>query len=417
MLLLILLIPFLYGKVQAQQQADTLKLSLPEAEKLFLQKNLSLLAQQYNMDISKAFVQQAKYWDNPLLVTDQNIYDGKFFRHTSNSGQVYIQIQQLIKTAGKRNKLVQLANDAVLTSQQQFNDVMRNLRYLMYTHFNDLNQLLQINTIYNNEADAMQRLAKGMDAQLAAGNIALKDNIRIKALLYGLQSDQADLQRQIVDIQKDLHVLLQAKDSTFILPQVSGISAAPVPTLQQLLDTARANRPEVQLSNINLLQQQHNLSYQNALKVPDVTVGVEYDRLNSYALNYYGLAISLPLPLLNKNKGNIRAASLSVQQAQTGVQLAQNQVEQDVTAAYHKFLIAANLKQATAPELDTKFDELMQNMINSYRQRQVSLIEFIDFFGSYKDSRIKRLEQENNLRNAGAEINFTTNSNMINLNQ
>src|SRR4030095_15586693 len=93
------------------QSPDSVRLMLPEAEKIFLQKNLSLLAQQYNIDISKALVQQARYWDNPVLNTDQNIYDGKFFRHNKDFGQVYVQLQQVIKTAGKRNKLIQLAND------------------------------------------------------------------------------------------------------------------------------------------------------------------------------------------------------------------------------------------------------------------------------------------------------------------
>src|SRR5690242_3388866 len=111
-----LLVAFI-GTCSAQSPGDTLVLTLPEAEKLFLQKNLALLSQQYNIDINKALVQQARYWDNPVLLTDQNLYDGKFFRHTKvdnqQYGQIYLQLQQVIKTAGKRNKLVQLANDNV----------------------------------------------------------------------------------------------------------------------------------------------------------------------------------------------------------------------------------------------------------------------------------------------------------------
>src|SRR5690349_23046906 len=109
---------------RAQQSNDTLKLSLPDAEKLFLQKNLALLSQQYNIDINQALIQQAKYWDNPVLSTDQNIYDGKWFRHTTIDGQpygqIYVQLQQVIKTAGKRNKLITLAKDQALSAQQQF---------------------------------------------------------------------------------------------------------------------------------------------------------------------------------------------------------------------------------------------------------------------------------------------------------
>src|SRR5258708_5932494 len=96
-------------KVNAQSTQDTTRLSLQEAESIFLQKNLNLLAAKYNIDINKALIEQAKLWDNPVLSTDENIYDGakgdgKFFVHNSTRGQIFIQVTQLIKTAGKRTK-------------------------------------------------------------------------------------------------------------------------------------------------------------------------------------------------------------------------------------------------------------------------------------------------------------------------
>ena len=132
----------LLSTAQTNRQ-DTLLLSVPAAEKIFLEKNLALIAQQYNIDINRALTQQARYWDNPVLNTDQNIYDGKFFRHDSQYGQIFIQIQQLIRTAGKRNKAIKLANDQVLTAQQQFNDLMRNLKYLLRNDLATLFQMLQ----------------------------------------------------------------------------------------------------------------------------------------------------------------------------------------------------------------------------------------------------------------------------------
>lgn len=41
---------------------DSLSLTFPQAEKIFLQKNLQLLAQQYDVDMSKELVQQNRYW-------------------------------------------------------------------------------------------------------------------------------------------------------------------------------------------------------------------------------------------------------------------------------------------------------------------------------------------------------------------
>ena len=413
-----LLLIIIAGKSYAQK-TDTLYLKFPEAEKIFLQNNLALLSARYDIDINKAYKQQARYWDNPVLNTDQNIYDGKFFRHKTvdgqEYGQIYVALQQLILTAGKRNKLIKLANDNVLTAEQQFNDLLRNLRFLLSTDFNTLDQLWQTNIVYKNEIDAMQKMAAGMDEQLIVGNVSQKDNIRVKALLYGLQSDQADLYRQVADIQKDLRVLLNVSDSAFIVPQLNMLAPAEGLVLQPLLDSARNSRPDYLLAQTNLLSQQHNLAYQQALKTPDVTVGVEYDRLSNYIPNYWGLAVSLPLPVLNRNKGNINAAKFSIKQAQTGVQQIQNQIEQDIAAAYSKWLIASSITNSASAELGDQYDKLMQNMISSYKQRQVSLIEFIDFFDAYKDSHLKQLAQHANLRNAAAELNYTTGTSIINL--
>ncbi|NML23412.1 TolC family protein [Pseudoflavitalea sp. G-6-1-2] len=415
---LALLLVFMgYSKLQAQ--TDTLKLNLPEAEKIFLQKNLVLLAQQYNISISKALEQQARYWDNPTLNTDQTLYDGKFFRHSKENangqtyGEIYLQLQQVIRTAGKRNKLIKLSEDATLSASQQFSDLLRNLKFTLATQFSTLGQLTAVDQLYARELESMQKLVQGMDAEFKAGNISQKENLRIKALLFSLQNDRAALQQQIADIQKDLHVLLQMNDQTIIIPAEIKVTIPPLPPLADLIDTAMNNRPDLQLANTSLLQQQHNLAYQKSLVAPDVTAGVAYDRLNSYVPHYWGIQLSVPLPILNQNKGNINAAKESIKQADLNIRQAQTQISQDVTASYRKFLLAANLLQQTDPALNEPFDKLLQNMISSYRQRQVSLVEFIDFFDSYKEVLIRKQQQIAAFRNAAAELNFSTGANVV----
>lgn len=422
---LLFIIVLLPGISKAQSRTDSLMLTLPQASSMLMQNNLSLIAQQFNIDINTALVQQSRYLDNPVLNTDQNIYDGnsyngKFFQHNSQSGQVYIQIQQLIKTAGKRNKLIKLSQDNVVSAMQQFNDVMRNLRFILHNDFSTLNQLFQTNNIYNNELVSLQSLVAGMDAQLKAGNISQKENIRVKALLYSLRTEQAGLQRQVLDIEKEVHTLLHNGSDSIIVPSMETPLAAisdvlPRLSLPVLLDSAKSNRPDFLLAQTNLLSQQHNLSYQKALAVPDVSAGIEFDQRSSYAPNYYGLAVSLPIPIFNKNKGNIRAAQTSISLAQNGIQAAQEEITQDVNAAWHKLLTTLDLQKLITPEFTGKYDELMQNVTRSYQSRQIGLIEFIDFFDAYKEARIQQLQQEADLRSAAAELNFTTGANLINM--
>lgn len=404
------------------QKTDTITITIPQAEKIFIQNNLSLLAARYNVDANAALIKQAKVWDNPILSTDQNLYDGKFFRHgkvtpanSSTGGEIYVSLQQVIVTAGKRNKLVQLAQDATQSSEAQFNDLMRNLRYVLITDLNNLAQLQSGQKLYESEIVNMQKLAKGMDEMLKVGDISLKENVRIKALLYSLQSDYADNLRQQQDLQREIRTMLQQTDTTFIQVAYPTADYDKIPSLAvlPLMDSASNNRPDVTVANSQLAYQQHNLSYQRALAKPDVTVGLEYDRANSYVPNYYGLQLALPLPVFNKNRGNIIAAQWNMKQAETVLQQNKTQAQNEVIASYNKLMTLLNVQKSGDGEWQSNYDTLLQNMLQSYQTKKVSLIDFIDFFESYKETKFKQLQQQTNLLNAVAELNFVTNQNLI----
>ncbi len=413
-------IPFL--SFAQQIPADTLRLSVPKAEQIFLQKNLTLLANQYNIDINKALVQQSKVWDNPILNTDQNIYDGKFFRHTTENGQqygqIYIQVQQLIRTAGKIKKQTQLAADNVLSTEAQFNDVMRNLKYLLTTDLNTLAQLQNIASIYTNEMQTMNSLVKGMDAMLKLGDISEKENIRIKALLFSMQSDFNDNQLQQIDLQKEIAQMLQLNDNVWVQADADQpINRNLVNNIQfySLRDSAMQNRPDLAFAKNQSLYQLHNIAYQKALAKPDFSIGLEYDHLNSYVPNYYGLAISVPLTIFNKNKGNIEAAKLGYQQSNLVVQQVQSQVNNEILGAWMKLKNVTEMLNSDNNQLQQNYDVLMKNMTESYRKREVRLTDFIDFFDAYKDTRIKQWQLTTNQRNAAAELNFTIHQNIFQL--
>jgi outer membrane protein, heavy metal efflux system len=407
----------LFGRAQ-----DTLQLTIPKAEGLFLQNNLALLAAQYNINANQALIQQARAWDNPVLSTDQNLYDGKFFRHSKGSaaipqdgGQVYLSLQQVIQTAGKRSKLVQIAQDNTKTAEAQFNELMRNLHFVLVTDLNNLSQLQAVQSLLQEEIGHLQILSKGMDEMLKVGDVSQKEDIRIKAFLFSLQSDYADNLVQQENLQKELRTLLQIKENSPIQVSVQPVDERSFSSvaLAPLLDSAEVLRPDVVAATTQLDMQQHNYSYQKALAVPDVTVGVEYDKANSYVKNYYGLQLALPLPLLNRNRGNIIAAGWNIKQAQTVVAQNKTQVHNEILASYNKLLALLNVQKAAGGGWTADYNKLLQNMISSYQQRKVSLIDFIDFFSSYKDTKLKQLQQQTNLLNAAAELNFVTNQNVI----
>ncbi|HOA36874.1 MAG TPA: TolC family protein [Flavihumibacter sp.] len=396
---------------------DTLHLSVPEAEKLFLQRNLDLLAAKYNVDANKALIQQAKLWDNPVLNTDQNIYDGKFFRHNNTYGQVFVQVQQLIRTAGKRSKLAQLATDNTAIAQAQFDDVVRSLHYTLLSDMIEVGHLGKIISLYSKQIVEVDKLVTGMEQVYQLGNISLKDNLRLKALLFGLQNDLLNVQSQVIPLQAELRLLLQTGDSTYIVPDLQyGIDAMlsqQLPPVDSLVQAALSNRPDLKIATLNRDLQAHNIIYQKALAKPDLTIGPEYDQRSSYINHYVGLSVSLPLPLFNRNQGNIKSAEASFKQTDTQVKQQNSQVSGEVRSAIEQFLVLQKVNSKELSDFAEKYDGLFQNMLKSYQARQINLLDFTDFLDAYKETRLKLTEQQMNFVKAAANLDFVTNQPIV----
>src|SRR5215469_1110853 len=140
---------------------DTLRINLQDAGKQFLQKNLSLLAQKYNIDIAKAQIIQAKLYNNPNfsgLIPIYNPEAKKYLDVSKETGEYAFGIQQLIILAGKRNKQVKLAETTAAISEQQFYDVLRTLQYSLRSDFYDLFYTQNSLTVYDKQIPPLQKL-------------------------------------------------------------------------------------------------------------------------------------------------------------------------------------------------------------------------------------------------------------------
>jgi cobalt-zinc-cadmium efflux system outer membrane protein len=402
--------------LKANCQTDTLRINFKEAESLFLKNNLSLLAQKYNIEATKALVDQAKYWDNPTLSTDQNIHDGngKFFDHSNGNGQIYAQLTQLFKTAGKRGKEVQVAKDDARIQQAEFNDLLRNLHYNLQLDFAQLANLIEQSKVYTSEITSVNNLIAGVSKSYSVGNSSLRDVIRLKALLYSLQNDLTENNRQLNDLQSQLKTLLATSPMAYVVPKVD-VSVIDVQLdANSLIEIAKSNRGDYLSNQYQYDQAGHKLALQQAQAVPDVTVGVEFDQHSSYAPNYWGLTLAVPLPLFDRNKGNIKSAKSNIQSLQSTYKNSELQLQNDVVSAVQQYNLSQQMLSANQVDFYQQYDKLFDNMFKAYKERQLSLVEFIDFFDSYKDTKLKVISQQYNLQKAIADLNFSVGATVIN---
>ena len=178
---------------------DTLKLNIQQAEKIFMDKNLSILAAKYNIDAYSALVSQAKKWDNPTLNIDENIYNQytkKYFDNTS-TGQTYVQVQQLIKLGGKRKAAVAIAKDNYEIAKLQLDDLLRNLRLTLHSDLFNAKNFIEADKLFADEITELEKLTNAISEQVKVGNAATKDLLRVQADLFSTKNDRLQNQKQL----------------------------------------------------------------------------------------------------------------------------------------------------------------------------------------------------------------------------
>jgi outer membrane protein, heavy metal efflux system len=409
-----------YAVLQSNAQ-DTLRISLPDAEKQFTAKNLELMAEKYNIDIARAQVLQARVYNNPNLQLVANVYNPdqkKWFDVSNATGEYIANVQQLIILAGKRNKQIKLAQTNVLMAENRFYDLLRTLRYTLHSDFYQASFLQQAIAAYQLPIASLQKLTANYNELQAKGVITLKEVVRVKSLLYNLQTEQTALQNQLNDVEAELQLLLQ-NNKTWYIPETN-VSAANMGSIRQyqlpvLVDSAYTNRYDLQLANNSLVYSQQNYSLQKAMAVPDLMSGVQFDKRGSFVNNATFFSVAMDLPFFNRNQGNIKAAKIAVDQSNTALAQQRLSVENEVQQAYGKALNTEKMLQTIDPNFQNDFDKLLKSITENFEKRNISLLEFTDFYDSYKQNVLQWNQLQNDRIQAIESLNFSIGKPIVNL--
>ncbi len=418
---LLLFCTFVADTTWAQYAQDTIRLTTHQAEELFVKNNIQLLAQKYSIDSAKANIITAKLFDNPEFDYSSGLYDQatrRFLVLTDNKWEIAMQRSQLIKTAGKRNKNIQLARTGVTITEYQFSDLLRTLQYTLRNDFYNIYYLQQTQKVYDIEISALQKTNIAYADQVKKGNVSELEALRIQSQLYTLQAELATLQNNIDDVQSEFKLLLRAKATTYIVPvdavkedQQTALSNI---SYQALVDSANKNRYDLKMAGAAVTFNQQNLALQKALAVPDLTFNVGYDRLGSYVMNYNSIGVGLPLPFFNRNQGNIKQARIGIESSQLQLEGVQDAVESQVANSYIGAVRAEKLLNSFDPKFEENNSKLVEEVTKNFEKRNISLLEFTDFYDSYKQNVV----QLNNLRynrvSQLEQLNFTTGTRIFN---
>jgi len=414
---LFLLFLLLAGKMCVQQVAGTL--TLKEAEQRFLERNLSLIAERYNIDMAQAQVLQAKLFENPVISLEQNVYNrlnGKYFDF-GKEGEAVVEIEQVIHLAGQRNKQVRLEKINKEIAEYQFEEVMRTLRQELNEKFVEVYFLSKSIAIYEKEVNSLQALLGGMKIQQEKGNISLMEISRLESMLFSLRKEKNERENDLLTTRGELNLLLNLPEDTQVqlsldeeVLQQLDLSQLSFADLKAIIN----ERPDQKIARSTVNASRANLKLQKSMAFPEFSVKGNYDRVGNFINDYFAIGVSLSVPIFNRNQGNIKAARFSIQQAGVQQEYAANRADMELFTAYTSLEKATQLYQSTNMDLERNFEKLITGVNENFTRKNISLLEFIDYYDSYKETCIQLYEIKKNVFLAMENLNTVVGQNVLN---
>ena len=394
---------------------NDVKLSISEADNIFLSQNLILVAQQYNIDKAEAMLIQAGLFENPTVSFEQIAYNSDTKQYFNTATQHAVEIEQVIYISGKRAKQKEIERYGIEIARQEFEIVLRELKYALRANLISAFYTQKAISILNKEIEHLDRLIKVYNIQYDKGNVSLIEKSRLEALLFALKSEQLEYTEKLNEDQKQLRLLLNLKQDVVVIPQLGepeiDIALLDINHYQEYAE----NNPQLKIAALQTKQEEANLLLQKRLRVPDVALKGIYDKAGGVSPNYVGVGISVGLPTFNRNQGNIKAAGAQLAQNRLNYEYTANAALAELSSKFTHLKLLCNFYISIDKSLESDFTNLIEGVSTSFEKRNINMLEFIDYYETYKNTCLKLYENEITLLTGIEEINKLLGSDYIKL--
>lgn len=389
-------------------------LTLKEAEVQLQKNNLQLVAEQYNITASQAAVIQSKIWEQPYLSTEFNAInpqDNKVF-DVGGQGQKGLAIQQLIYLGGKKKNEINFAKSNVAIAQLEFEQLLRNLKYQLqqtfYSVYFDNQKIQSINT----QIAIIDTLVKNYNVQATKGNVPLREVVRLQSLVLNLKNEKNNLQKDIIEAQQNLSLLTGVSET--IEPSINEAEIllkyqTALVSKDTILTSALESNIEFLTAQKIVESQESYLKLQKSLAVPDITTGLSYDQRGGAFQNQVNLTLGIPLPLWNRNKGNIKIAEAQLNQSNVTKEYKKQELKTRVETYWQQWQQQLSQLNTIDKTTTSNLESVYEGMISNFQKRNITMLEFTDFMESYNQSFIQMNEIKKSLILSGLNLNYITN--------
>ena len=369
-----------------------MKITLDEAIQLALQHNHNLLAARTTIQQNQAQEITANLRPNPNLFIDWD-YLPAFTPSSQNS--TYIQtsteadagVSYLIERGRKRQARLRAAKDATLVTESTVADNERTLTFQVASQFLTVERAESTVDLAQQDLKSFENTVDLGEIRYRSGAISQDDYLKTKIQLLQFQNDVAQGQLAKVQGLAELRNLI-GPESLPVNYDIAGqfeYQAVKV-NLEDLQMQALDTRPDLRAAQQGITAANNQSLLAKADAKQDLTVQANYTHVNG--INGISLYTSIPLPIFNRNQGEIARMRYAITQSQESEKAASSQVMTDVHDAYYNLQTNDQIVQLYLGGYLAEAQADRDIAEYSYQRGAASLLDFLDAERSYRATQL-----------------------------
>lgn len=378
----------LIGRGAFAQAPVAVRVTLEEAIQIALQHNHALLAQRTMIQQNQAQEITANLRPNPNFFLDWDYLPAFTPSSQTNS---YLQslteadagLTYLIERGKKRQHRLQAAKDATAVTSSQVADDERTLTFQVASQFINVQLAESTLDLAQDNLKSYQNTLDISEIRYRSGAISQDDYLKVKLQLLQFQSDFAQAQLAKLQALSDLRTLLGFEAVPANYDVAGPFEYEPVnASLEDLQMKALQNRPDLRAAQQGVSSAQSQYELQRAIGKQDLTVQANYTHVNG--INGMSFYTSIPLPIFNRNQGEIARTRYAIVQSQESEKAAGEHVMTDVYDAYWALRSNDQVVQLYRSGYLTEAQADRDIAEYAYQRGAASLIDFLDAERSYR---------------------------------
>ncbi len=374
------------------------RVTIAQAVNEALEHNLSLLAERYNITIAETRIITARLRPNPVFTfgADYNDILGSGFAFSTSQAnvgppEVNFRVDYALERGGKRRYRVEVAEAARAVAQLGVLSATRSLVLDVQNAFVEVLQARENLALAQENLKVFQGIVAVNTDRVRAGDLGKVELVRAQVAALQFRNAVRQTELRLRTARNRLQTLMGRTAFSESFDALGDLRRdVTVPASEALLQRAFEMRPDLQALTRDQARSVADLRLQIAQGKVDYTVGTiyhhQYSNTVGFPGNSMGFFFSAPLPVFNRNQGEIERVRQEQRQIEARIRALQNEIRAEVQNAYQQHMTARDLLESIERDMLAEARDVRETTEYSYRRGEASLIELLDAQRAFNDT-------------------------------